>query len=238
MANAPATPIRRAPSFGSGRCGRGVGGWRAARLALGHQLHREGVPEESPEFARAINEGQTRGVCGKRHDRAADFYRQAVETARHDTERASARLGLARTRLRAGQRTAAMAAYRDVLKLPSTVTDGNGLSYWSSAAAPLVELGAGLDVLARVNGDLESPAVWPPVQMYRFRTILEALRGSRDQAVERGAGVALERLGARLVHLERAENLQKDFPRLPLSATDWHPTKAPTCGWLDARRKG
>jgi signal transduction histidine kinase len=171
----------------------------------------------------------------KRHDRAVDFYRQAVQAARHDAGRAAARLALARTQLRAGQRTAAVAAYRHVLGLPSTVIDDDsGLSYWSSAAPPLVELGAHLDVLERVNRDLESPAVWPPVQMYRFRTILEALRASRDKAVERGAGLALKRLAARLARLERAELLQKDFPKLPLSATDWHPYKGADL-WLIGR---
>jgi signal transduction histidine kinase len=125
--------------------------------------------------------------------------------------------------LRAGQRPAATAAYRDVLKLASTVTDDNGLSYWSSAAMPLVELGAGSDVLDRLNRDLESPSIWPSIQMYRFRTILEALRSSGTPAVVSAAGTALERLSAKLTRLERAQSLQKDFPKLPLSATDWQP---------------
>ena len=194
----------------------------------------EEPPEESPEFANAINEGKRAEYLEKRYDRAADFYRKAIETARHDTQLASARIGLARTQLAAGQRKAAIAAYREVLKLPSTVTDDHGLSYWSQVATPLVQLGAGLDVLERTNGDLESPTVWPALQMYRFRTILEALRGSRDPAVEEGAASAQVRLGARLVDLERAENLQKDFPKLPLSATEWQPYKG-TELWLVGR---
>ena len=194
----------------------------------------EELPEESPEFARAINEGKRAEYVEKRYDRAADFYRKAIETARHDTQHASARIGLARTQLAAGQRKAAIAAYRDVLKLPSTVTDDNGISYWSYVATPLVQLGAGADVLERVKSDLDSPTVWPSVQMYRFRSILEALRATRDPAVERGAVSALEQLGARLVDLERAESLQKDFPRLPLSATNWQPYKGDEL-WLVGR---
>lgn len=234
MANMPGTPIRRhrpsdpavvAVGWVDGE--RLVWPWDITSIASER-------PEEGPEFARALDEGRRAEFAEKRYDRAADLYRQAAETARRDTQRASARLGLARTQLRAGRRTAAVAAYREVLKLPSTVTDDSGLSYWSSAAAPLVELGAGLDVLERVNGDLESPLEWPPVQMYRFRAILEALRGSRDQAVEQGARSSLERLRARLVDLERAENLQKDFPRLPLSATDWQPYKGADL-WLVGR---
>jgi signal transduction histidine kinase len=121
-----------------------------------------------------------------------------------------------------------------VLRLPSTVTDDNGLSYWSSAATPLVELGASRDVLERVNRDLESPIVWPAVQMYRFRSILETLRSSREPSIKEGAESGLEHLRVRLVDLERAESLQKDFPRLPLSATEWQPYKGSEL-WLVGR---
>src|SRR6185436_12464732 len=55
----------------------------------------------------------------------------------------------------------------------------------------------------------------------RFRTILEALRDSRDRAVQQGAQSALDGLKARLVDLERTEDLQRDFPKLSLSATVW-----------------
>jgi signal transduction histidine kinase len=210
-------------------------GWvEGERLVWPWDVHSVAAPlsEESPEFDRALDAGKRAEYVEKRDDRAADFYRKAVETARHDTQRADARLALARTQLRAGQRKAAVATYREVLKLPSTVTD-DGLSYWSSAATPLVELGVGLDVLERVKSDLESPATGS-VQMYRFRTILEALRDSGDEAVKQGAVSGLERLPARLADLERAENLQRDFPKLPVSATDWEPYKGSEL-WLVGR---
>jgi signal transduction histidine kinase len=190
--------------------------------------------EENSEFARAINEGGRAEYAEKRYDRATELYRKAAEIARHDTQRAVARLGVARALLRAGQRTAAVATYREVLKLPSTVTDDSGLSYWSYAATQLVELGAGLDVLERVNGDLESAAVWPSVQIYRFRTILAALRSSREDAVKQSAGSALEKLSALLADRERAETLQKDFQKLPVSSTDWQPYKGSEL-WLIGR---
>jgi signal transduction histidine kinase len=181
----------------------------------------ENPPEEGPEFTSAFNDGRKAEFLDKRHDRAADLYRQAVAAARHDAHRASARLSLARNQLRIGERTAAAAAYRHVLKLPSTVTDSSGLSSWSSGAIPLVELGAGAEVLARVQSDLASSNLWPPAQLYRFRAILEALQHSAEETVQHAAGSALDDLGKQLVDLERAENLQKDFPKLPLSETEW-----------------
>lgn len=221
MANTPATPIRRhSPSDPAVVA---VGWVSGDRLVWPWDIGTgaEERPEANLDFARAFAEGRRAEFADKQPDRAADLYQQAVANARHDSDRAVARLALARTRLRVGQRMQAIAAYRDVLTLPSAVTDDNGLSYSSSAAAPLVELGVRLDVFERVKKDLDSPTVWPPVQMYRFRTILELLRDSHDETVEPGAGLALEQIGTRLVQLERAEALQRDFPRLPLSATNW-----------------
>jgi signal transduction histidine kinase len=234
MANTPASPVRRnAPSDPAVVA---VGWVDGERLVWPWDLTSiaSTPPEEGPEFTRALTEGRRAEFAEKRSDRAVELYRQAAENARHAPARASARLALARMQLGAGQRSAAIAAYRDVLKLPSTIADDNGLSHSSSAAMPLVELGAHRDVLERVNADLESPVVWPSVQLYRFKTILEALRRSDDAAVSQSAAVALERLGARLADLERAEQLQRDFPKMPLSATDWHPYKGADL-WLVGR---
>lgn len=234
MANAPSTPVRaHSPSDPAVVAVGWVDGeqlvwpWDTTPAPVASS-------EENPEFDRTFAEGRRAEFAEKRHDRASGLYRQAIQVARRDADRAAARLALARTQLRAGQRTASIATYRTVLKTASTVTDGNGLSCWSSAAAPLVELGAQRDVLDRVTADLASASVWPPVQMYRFRTILEALRASGEATVQRDAGQALERLAVRLVDLERTETLQKDFPRLPLSATNWHPYKGPDL-WLVGR---
>ena len=232
MANVPGTAVARDrdPAIAA------VGWVEGDRLVWPWDVHSvaNARSEENPEFVRVFDEGKRAEYVAKRDDRAADLYRNAAELARHDTHRADALLALARIQLRAGQRRAAVAAYREVLRLPSTVTDDNGLSYWSSAAMFLVELGAGSDVLERVTTDLESAAVRPAFQMYRFRTILETLRDSRDEGMKQRALLGLEQLAARLADLERAENLQRDFPKLPVSATDWQTYKGSEL-WLVGR---
>jgi signal transduction histidine kinase len=181
--------------------------------------------EEGPEFTRALNEARKAEHMEKRYERAVDFYGQAVAAARHDNQRATARLGLALNQLHVGERAVAVSSYLAVLKLPSTVIDDSGLSSWSFAALPLVELGACSAVLERVQIDLASPTLWPPVQLYRFRSILDALQQSREESVKQASRAALDDLSARLVDLERAENLQNDFPKLPLSTTEWRKYK-------------
>ena len=233
MVNAPATPMRRNRSSDPAIVA--VGWVDGERLVWPWDVNPVSEQsEDDPAFAAAMESGRRAEFAEQRYDRAADLYRQAARLARNEKQRASARLGLARSERRLGQRTAAVAVYRDVLKLPSTVTDNDGLSLWSYAAAPLVELSAGLDALERTNRDMESPAVWPLLQMYRFRTILEALRDSRDQTVKEGARSALDRLTARLNQVENAEHLQRDFSKLRLSSTVWQ-TYNGTDLWLIGR---
>jgi signal transduction histidine kinase len=186
------------------------------------------------EFVRALGAGTRAEYVERRDDRAAEQYRLAVAAAREDPERAEAQLALARIQRRAGQRAAAIAANRDVLRLASTVVNDHRLSYWSVAAQPLVELGAGREVLVRVNRDLDSRAWLPPLQLYRFRDILDAVRGASDDALQRDAAQALGRLAARLADHERAEALQRDFVKLSLSPNEWRTHKGDAL-WLVGR---
>jgi signal transduction histidine kinase len=220
MANTPPTPQRAHRTADSAVA---VAGWiDGGRIVWPWDVSSgPSSPEPNREFTQTFDQARRAEFAEQRVDRAADLYRQAAAIAGAETVRAAARLGLARTRLRAGQRAAALEAYRAVFDLPSSVTDDHGLSYWSSAAVPLVDLGAGPEILERVSADLESPVAWPPVQMYRFRTILEALQRSQGAAVDRDTRLAVERLELRLREVERAKHLQKDFPTLSISATSW-----------------
>jgi hypothetical protein len=111
MANTPATPSRRhSPSDPAVVA---VGWMDGERLvwpwdvdAATNESH-----QASAQFAQAFAEGRRAEFAEKRYDRAVDSYRKAAEAARHDAERAAAGLGLARIRLRAAQRTAAVAAF-------------------------------------------------------------------------------------------------------------------------------
>src|SRR5262249_37921911 len=117
-------------------------------------------------------------------DRAAVLYRQAKDSAKDVSARFWAGLGLARV-LHSQKPAEGASLCRDLLKTPSTLSDDDGLSLWSTAAAPCAEWGAAGDVLKRVTEDLESPEVWPAIQIYRFRTILETLSRSNDPSVQR-----------------------------------------------------
>ena len=58
----PGNPDPANPIFGCSHRSRRLGGWRAARLALDIHTTAEELPEESPEFARAIMKANARSL--------------------------------------------------------------------------------------------------------------------------------------------------------------------------------
>jgi signal transduction histidine kinase len=155
------------------------------------------------------------------YEAAAGLYQEAVGVARDDSQRVSATHGLGRMLDRLGRRPAAAALCRDLLKTSSTTRDDDGISLWSSSAAPCVDWGAGSIVLERIALDLDSPAAWPPIQIYRFRTILEGLKGPDGKIPEDATSAALQKVETLLTDAERASQLQKTFSKLQVTATDW-----------------
>src|SRR5215831_1229993 len=133
--------------------------------------------------------------------------------------------------------TPAQARYSDPAVVAVGWIDGGRLVWpWdarNSDGSAADNLDAAVDVLDRVERDLELPTL-PPVEIHRFRTILEKIRSDADSAVQQRAAAALERLSARLRDLEDAQKLQKDFANLRLSATEWQPYQASEV-WLVGR---
>lgn len=179
---------------------------------------------EEAESVRKIEEGERAEIADKNYAQAAGLYRAAVNAAHSEGQKASARLPLARVLSRSGASTEAQTLYKQLLNLPSTVTDEYGLSFASYAAALLVESHAAeAEVLERVNRDLNSLAPLTPSQAYRMRSVLEELQKSSVVAIRAGAGSAMEQLSARVKDLEQALDVQKDFGKLRVTTESWQP---------------
>jgi two-component system phosphate regulon sensor histidine kinase PhoR len=170
-------------------------------------------------------------------NQAAALYRKVKDESRNDHERFWAALGLARVLALSGKQSESENLCRDLLKTPSAAADDDGLSLWSSAAAPCVEWGAAPIVLERITLDLESPSLWPTIQIYRFRTILETLLNSGESAIHEGARSALESVAARVRTLEQAQKLQKNFSILRTAPAEWQPFEGEEL-WLVGQAPG
>jgi signal transduction histidine kinase len=187
---------------------------------------------EEPEFAARIDEAERADFTEKRPDRAADLYRDLLQTASNDHQRAYARLKLASLLRRAGSTAESDRLYRDLLSLPSSVVDQEGFSYASVAAIALAGAG-GRDVLARAVRDLESPAALTLDQAYRWRDVLDVLQRSDNASVRNDSRSAAGVLAKRIVAFEQAQKelehdsqldqLRREFATLGITDRAWRP---------------
>jgi signal transduction histidine kinase len=205
--------------------GRLIWPWNVARSRIG------GAISDESEFARKVEAGERVELAEQNYSRAAAFYREALGSARTDAERASASLLLANVLARSGAQAEAVRVYRDLLSLPSTVTDDQGLSYASYAALRLSESHAA-DALARVNLDLESAALLSPTQAYRWRSVLKSIQQSGDAAVRAAAATASARLAQRIADVEDALKVQGHFRDLRVAADSWQPYVGGDLWWI------
>ncbi|HJZ73144.1 MAG TPA: ATP-binding protein [Vicinamibacterales bacterium] len=177
---------------------------------------------EEPDFAVRILQAKRAERTQKRYDQAAILYRESIAHARSESQRVYARFLLAEALARSGRDAEAIRIHRDLLKLPSTTVDEYGVPFaYYVALRMMSDHRMDRDVLDRVAIDLRSPASLPAHGIYVLRDILEAARHSGDVAVAQRAQRALDVLSAREKYLEQVSTLQKDFPSLRLTSTDW-----------------
>jgi nitrogen-specific signal transduction histidine kinase len=205
--------------------GRLIWPWNVARSRIG------GAIGDESEFTRKVEAGERAEFAEQNYSRAAAFYREALASARTDAERASAGLFLANVLARSGAQAEATRVYRDLLNLPSTVIDDQGLPFASYAALRLSKSHAA-DALARVNPDLDSAVLLSPTQAYRWRSVLESIQQSGDAAVRAAAATASARLAQRIADVEGALQVQQHFRDLRVTADSWQPYVGRDRWWI------
>jgi hypothetical protein len=85
---------------------------------------------EQPDFAQGILQARRAENAEKRYEQAADLYRELSDNQLPSkTQRVYARFLLAATLVRSGKGTAALSIHRDLLKLPSTIVDDQGVPF-------------------------------------------------------------------------------------------------------------
>jgi signal transduction histidine kinase len=124
-----------------------------------------------------------------------------------------------------------------LLKLSTSTVDEHGVPFAYYAAQRIANAHlADRDVLDRIGSDLKTLASLPPHGIYVLKEVLEALRQSHDRSVVQDSEEAITRLASRTASLEQAAALQKEFPALHLTATDWRrygPSSSPKAvEWL------
>lgn len=176
------------------------------------------------EYASRIEQAERAEFRRSDHRTAIAFYEQALETARSPVQAGYARLALARNLASAGRNAEAQDACAEVLALPSTVVDDQGMPLALYAAARLVDAQMEWDaVLDRLESHVGAAAWKKPAEAYMLLALLDTLAaGTTDSASgDRAAALSTEMRGQVEV-IELSLALQRDFQRLGL----WPATSA------------
>ncbi|MDA2927193.1 HAMP domain-containing histidine kinase [Acidobacteria bacterium AH-259-G07] len=200
-----------------------VGRVEQNRLLLPWELDRRSkeVNRSSGEtrFTSKIRQAEEEEFLKKQFARAAELYRESMNEPRLQGQVAFARLSLARVLAKAGHTREAQAHYREILLLPSEVTDEQGIPLSLYAAVHLLERGVEHQtVLQRITSELETTILPSPAEFYILRGLAETLaRSGPDGSVRAVAGNIHRRILERISHVEQALELQSDFAHLVLT---------------------
>jgi signal transduction histidine kinase len=183
------------------------------------------------DFQRKIQEGERAELAANQWSKATDLYRQALQAARLPFEADTARLALARTLLRMGERDAALTHYRAVLRRSPGVTDEHGIPLALYAAGRLLASGRNERVVLDHLRDEVSAKRWmAPAQTYMLRELLEQLAQKGSEAgLRENARQLHERIEEEIRRMEQVVALRDDFPKLFPSPTsgDTVPNRQP-----------
>ena len=186
------------------------------------------------QFARKIQQGEHEELAERKLGKAAELYREAIDTARHPAQAAYARLLLARVLTKAGQGREADNHYRKILTLPSEVVDEHGVPLSLYAAARLLEAGGGYKaVLERMRAAVGKQSWRPPAEVYMLRGLAETLlKTAPDVTVRETAKDVQQEILEQIRYLEQALALQSDFPKLMLRQAGAGQSQNPEPLWI------
>lgn len=174
-------------------------------------------PRAQEPFAAKVREGEQREFAAGDFQEAAASYAEATRLAGSATQRAEAKLMLARASLRGGEREKAVTLYSALLELPDDIVGPEAVPLFLYAAKGLLDLDAGQQaVFERIEHCPEDSFLKVPAATYLAADLLETLEQSDSLSVPHLATSALGRLRGHLSFFEQILALQRDFPALGL----------------------
>lgn len=158
-------------------------------------------------FERIVREGEREEYTDRQPALAAETYLRALGAARHPAQSGYARLLAARALDKAGRPGEALGHFRILLRLPFEFRDEEGVPLRLYAAERLSQ--SAQDRAAVFEALRPVVAAWPSLPPPACYVLLNA-------ADKLGAGDLHQAVAAQIRHIEQAQALQNDFPRLDL----------------------
>lgn len=177
------------------------------RLILPWEAGTEANESRSSEFARHRQEGETLEFVKKDNVGAAQAYRQALAVGRALSEKAEARLLLARALAKSGNAEEASRNYHALLEEGGGVRDENGVGYRLYAAERLLQMKRDDAVLGFLTQITSSEGRLTLPELYLIRSLAAAFPEAQTATVRKS-------VSSRIGQMEKIAAMAKDFPRL------------------------
>jgi signal transduction histidine kinase len=173
----------------------------------------------SPDFAEKIVRAEKEEFTEKNLLKAVDLYRQSMRGAQMPVQREYARLLLARALMKSNQREEALAHYRRILELPSTVSDEYGIPFSFYAAGCLLDAENDYgEVGERIRTELRMKRWLSPAESYQIKELIENLvKTLLEDSIREPLNNPYKEILEYIHKLEQAIMLQKDFQSLVIT---------------------
>jgi signal transduction histidine kinase len=174
------------------------------------------------QFGSLIQDGERAEFAEGSPARALEPYRRALDAARQPLQEAQARLSLARAVAKAGRQSVALAEYRQLVRAPPEVVDGNGVPVALYAARQLLIYDEDPPGVSDVLRSILSSRRWlSPPALYLLRDLANTLaQGTPHPEGQEEARALAESVAGELTRTEQALALKRDFPRLGIRFPD------------------
>lgn len=172
-----------------------------------------------PDFMVRIQRAEDEELVKKNYSLSARLYRQILRTATTRTQRGYSELLLARVLMKSGQIEEAIAHYKDILSLPSNITDEFRIPVFLYAAGRLTDNAVSVkEVAERIQARLKAANWMSSIESFMIKDICEKLIGTVTDALLKEIVEENLQTAKKHVHkIEQALLLQKDFPGLVLN---------------------
>lgn len=172
----------------------------------------------NPNFSGKIQQAEKEEFARKNFLRAAEMYRQCMNTAQEPVQKDYARLLLARVLMKSGRRNEALAHYYHILALPSSLSDEYGIPLSLYAAGCLLEAGeAHGEVAEHLSSELIVKRWLSPPESYMLQELVEKLiRTASEVSIQDSAKDCQRMILEYIQKMEKALALKEDFQSLAL----------------------
>jgi signal transduction histidine kinase len=170
-----------------------------------------------------------------RYAQANTLYLECIEQAQQPRQQTYARLLRARVLAKSNELEKSLAEYRNILSVSSEIADEHGIGFCFYAAGHLLERGDSYDkVMQLIESELSAKRWLSPAESYIIRDLVSVIiKSVPDFGIEQQVTEDCQQKILKYISLqEMALALQKDFPKLVLTAQWKSPEQEPESIWI------